>query len=213
MFIKKIYKKVSKKVQFFFRRVNWKRKNRHNHTRMKTNFPSDVVSVGKLSYGDLNVHYYKTQNEKLRIGNYCSIADEVHFFLGGEHDYHNFSTFPFKNYISNDKVHEAVSRGEIVVEDDCWIGYGATILSGVTIGKGSVIGAKSVVAKDVPPYSIFAGNSVIKKRFDDDIIKKISMIDFSKLELRDVEQNLDLFYTNLTEDNVDDILKHVCLVE
>lgn len=69
----------------------------------------------------------------------------------------------------------------IIIEDDVWIGYDALIMPGVTIGKGSVIGARAIVTKDVPPYSIYVGNKVIKKRFSEDIINKLSTIDFQKL--------------------------------
>ena len=68
---------------------------------------------------------------------------------------------------------------DIVVEDDVWIGYGALVLSGVTIGQGSIIGARSIVTKNVPPYSIYVGNRVIGKRFPDEIIDKLISIDFS----------------------------------
>ena len=50
------------------------------------------------------------------------------------------------------------SKGPVVIEDDVWIGDKATILPGVTIGKGAVIAANSVVTKDIPPYSIAGGN-------------------------------------------------------
>ncbi len=54
------------------------------------------------------------------------------------------------------------SWGGVIIEDDCWIGAGAIILNGITIGKGSVVGAGSVVTKDVPPYTIVAGNPARK---------------------------------------------------
>lgn len=59
----------------------------------------------------------------------------------------------------------AFSKGPIIIEDDCWLGFGCHILSGVTIGKHSVIGANSVVTKKVPPYSVAAGMpaKIIKK--------------------------------------------------
>ena len=50
------------------------------------------------------------------------------------------------------------SKGPIIIEDDCWLGFSCEILSGVHIGKHSVVAARSVVTKDVPPYSIVAGN-------------------------------------------------------
>ena len=56
----------------------------------------------------------------------------------------------------------------MVIEDEVWVGGGATILHGVTIGRGSVIGAGAVVTKSVPPYSVVAGNParVIRERWD-----------------------------------------------
>ena len=66
-----------------------------------------------------------------------------------------------------DGIDEATSKGDIIVQDDVWIGYGATILSGLTIGQGAVIAAGSVVTKDVTPYSVVAGvpARVIKYHF------------------------------------------------
>ncbi len=59
-----------------------------------------------------------------------------------------------------------VIANPVVIEDDVWLGYNVVILPGVTIGQGSVIGAGSVVVKDIPPYSVAVGNpaKVIKKR-------------------------------------------------
>ena len=77
------------------------------------------------------------------------------------------------------------NKGDIVVGNDVWIGYEAVILSGVTIGDGAVIGARAVVTKDVPPYTIVGGVPAkpIKKRFSDESIKKLQSIrwwDWSK---------------------------------
>lgn len=51
-----------------------------------------------------------------------------------------------------------VSKGTVIIEDDCWLGFGCEILSGGHIGKHSIVAAKAVVTKDIPPYSIVAGN-------------------------------------------------------
>ena len=53
---------------------------------------------------------------------------------------------------------ELISKGPVVIEDDCWLGFGCEILSGVHIGRHSVVAARAVVTKDVPAYSIVAGN-------------------------------------------------------
>lgn len=70
------------------------------------------------------------------------------------------------------------NKGDIVVGNDVWIGYEAVILSGVTIGDGAVIGARAVVTKDVPPYTIVGGVPAkpIKKRFSEENIKKLQSI-------------------------------------
>ena len=70
------------------------------------------------------------------------------------------------------KIDDLPFKGDTIVGNDCWIGQNVTILPGVHIGNGVIIGANSVVTKDLPSYSICAGNPcVIKKmRFSDDII-------------------------------------------
>ena len=70
------------------------------------------------------------------------------------------------------------NRGDIVIGNDVWIGYEAVILSGVTIGDGAIIGARAVVTKDVPPYTIVGGVPArpIRKRFDDETIAKLAEI-------------------------------------
>ena len=71
-----------------------------------------------------------------------------------------------------------MTRGDVIIGNDVWIGYGATILSGVSIGDGAAIGACSLVVKDVPPYAIVAGNpaQVIRYRFDEETIHKLLKI-------------------------------------
>ena len=76
------------------------------------------------------------------------------------HTLNNISTYPFKTALLNYKNEEAISKGNIIIDDDVWIGFGATIMSGVHIGQGAVIAAGSVVTKDVPPVAVAAGNPV-----------------------------------------------------
>ena len=133
----------------------WRQANPGNSTKAGTVFPTDVVTVGDHTYGTLNVHYYKQPEEHLTIGSYCSVAEDVHFFLGGEHNYKTISSFPFKNIVTRNRIAEAITKGPITIGDDVWIGSQVTILSGTTIGQGAVIGAGSVVKGIVPPYAIF----------------------------------------------------------
>ncbi|MDD3416426.1 MAG: CatB-related O-acetyltransferase [Lachnospiraceae bacterium] len=172
---------VVKPIKFVLFKKNWRKKNTHNFTNAESFFYLDNVTVGKGTYGPINVqHYYRPA--KLTIGNYCSIANKVEFLLGGNHSTKCISTYPFGPRVYNNFHRRGVPRKtDIVVEDDVWIGYGALILSGVTIGQGSIIGASSVVTKDVPPYSVYAGNRVIHKRFPEEIVEKLLEIDFSHI--------------------------------
>jgi len=72
------------------------------------------------------------------------------------------------NFSETDRpmIEQGVTRSFVIIEDDCWIAANAVILAGVTVGKGSVIAAGSIVTKDVPPYSIVGGNParIIKSR-------------------------------------------------
>lgn len=94
----------------------------------------------------------------------------------------------------------------IIIEDDVWIGYEVLIMSGVTIGKGSVVGARSIVTKDIPPYSVFVGNKVIKQRFDSSSIEKIKGIDFSQINHYVGDEYQDFCQTEIGLENVDDIV-------
>ena len=95
----------------------------------------------------------------------------------------HISTFPFRVHCLGHSV-EAVSKGDIIVDDDVWIGYRSTVLSGVHIGQGAVIAAGSVVTSDVPPYAIVGGvpAKVIKYRFPQEIIDGLLQVDFSRLD-------------------------------
>lgn len=187
----------------------WLKVRGNNKTRAGNIFPIDVVSVGDYTYGTLNIHYYRQPEEHLSIGSYCSIADDVHFFTGGGHNFLHLSTFPFKNHFTHDKINEATTKGPIVVEDDVWIGNSCIILSGVTIGKGAVIGAGSVVAKDIPPYAVFCGGEIKKFRFNEGIRNKLYDFDLSKIDFQNVDKKFDILYTEITDENVTQILENI----
>lgn len=184
-------------------RIVWRARNRSNETSINMPCKISDISVGKNSYGSLNVKQYN--HGKLRIGNYVSIADNVIFLVGGEHDYHRISTWPFATKIYN--LDSKDEKCDILVDDDVWIGYGCIILGGVTIGKGSVIGAGSIVAHNVEPYSVYIGNKTVKKRFSDDIIDKMMNVDFSRISHYPEDMYSYYVKTEVTEDNVDSILK------
>jgi virginiamycin A acetyltransferase len=149
------------------------------------------VEVGEYSYYDdpddprafeRDAVLYAYGPERLIIGRFCAIASGVRFLLpGANHADLGPSTFPFGIFGSPwaertiDLVMGAPSRGDTVVGHDVWIGYRALILPGVTIGHGAVIAAASVVAADVPPYAVVAGNParVVRRRFDDDDVARL----------------------------------------
>ena len=109
---------------------------------------------------------------KLRIGSYTSIG-EVTIYLAGEHRKDWVSTYPFRTMHGlPGAVEENLSRGDVEVGSDAWVCLDSTILSGVTIGHGAVVGTWSVVTKDVPPYAIVAGNPArrVGQRFDDETV-------------------------------------------
>ena len=115
-------------------------------------------SIGAKSYGDIVLKRFGDE-ESLEIGKYCSFAQEVHILLGGNHRMDWITTFPFSELDPNARHVRGhpCSNGPVVIGNDVWVGYRSTILSGVTIGSGSVVGACSVVTSDLPPYAIVAG--------------------------------------------------------
>jgi acetyltransferase-like isoleucine patch superfamily enzyme len=202
-----LFYKLYSITRLFLFKINWRLINKHNETYVLNFFKKQIVSIGKKSYGALNIKTFRANNERLVIGNHVSIADGVIFLLGGNHFYEIFSTYPFKVKTGVAK-NEAYSNGSIIVEDDVWIGLNVLILSGVRIGKGSVIAAGSVVVKDIQPYSIYGGNPAkfIKKRFNDELIDKISTVDYSNLNYNFIKNNIDFLYQKVTKDNIDKIL-------
>lgn len=147
------------------------------------------VSVDDYTYGNFQIFSWDN-NTKLKIGKFCSIADGVKFLLGGEHRTDFITTYPFNALLENFNYIEGHphTKGDIYVGNDVWIGRDAKILSGVKINDGAVVGANSLVTKDVPDYAIVAGNpaKIIKYRFNDNIVKKLLDIkwwDFKEEEL------------------------------
>ena len=189
----------------------WRKLNPHNSTSV-TIFDNNIkslenIKVGNFTYGDIKPFIFN-HDYTLRIGSFCSIAPDVSFVLSGDHHINHLTTFPFYSKVIDGR-NEATSKGDIEVADDVWIGVGAIILSGVKVGQGAIIGAGAVVTKDVPAYAIVGGNpaKVIKYRFSEKVIKKLLTLDFSKFNAELIKDNLDNLYKEVTEDNVDELLK------
>ena len=163
-----------------------------------------MVSVGNKTYGGLCVLSFD-DHSKVEIGNYCSIAPNVTFAVSSDHFVNHLSTYPFKAKMQNKQ--EGVSKGNIIIDDDVWIGYGAIILSGVHIGQGAIIAAGAVVTNDVLPYSIVGGvpAKMIKSRFSDSIIEYLMTLDYSKINDVMICEHLDDLYLDIDKLELDTI--------
>jgi hypothetical protein len=140
------------------------------------------------------------------IGSFCAIAHEVEFMPGGGHHYPKRVTTFSPEQIDPDRyVYEpGEAKGDIVVGHDVWIGYGAMVLSGVRIGNGAVIGARAVVASDVRPYAIVAGNPAqeVGRRFSDEQIEALERIRWWDWPLEKIKASLPL----LASERVDEFI-------
>lgn len=173
----------------------------------------EYCKVGRYTYGfnKNNVYCHSVEKkEKLVIGDFCSIAPNVQFILASDHPYKGLSTFPFKVKVLEHEA-EAISKGDIIVKDDVWIGLNSIILSGVTINQGAVVAAGSVVTKDVPAYAIVGGNpaKVIKYRFEPEVVEELKKFDFSTLTEDKVKKIGEKLYNEITKDNVKEIISEI----
>jgi acetyltransferase-like isoleucine patch superfamily enzyme len=134
--------------------------------------------IGDWSYGSPAVMHQ--DGSGLKIGRFCSISARVTIFLGGDHRCDWVTTYPFSAICPDAQSFQGHprSKGPVVVGNDVWIGEGATIMSGITIGDGAVIAARSVVTKNVPPYAIVAGSpaQIRKYRFSEEQITALLRI-------------------------------------
>lgn len=147
---------------------------------------NDFVHDPRIFEQNNVLYHYPINHDKLIIGKFCSIACRSKIF---------FLTVQIIRFLRYRPTHSLCflrnggwkkrmiadswdNKGDIIVGNDVWIGYEAVILSGVTIGDGAVIGARAVVTKDVPPYTIVGGVPAkpIKKRFSEENIKKLQSI-------------------------------------
>jgi tetrahydrodipicolinate N-succinyltransferase len=117
------------------------------------------------------------------------------------------TTFEFsKLYLKQNS--ETITKGPVIIGHDVWIGDGATILSGIHIGNGAVIGASTVVRRNVPPYAIVIGNPmrITGYRFTEEIIQTLEAIKpYDRLSLNSILKNINLFEERPSKDILDKI--------
>ena len=163
-----------------------------------TKYISDNVQAGEFTYGIPGIGF-RLGGANLSIGKFCSISSDVEIMLGEEHREDWCTTYPF-NYLMYDfqYIEGPQSKKDVIIGNDVWIAHGSTILSGVHIGNGSVIGANAVVTKDVEPYSIVGGNpaKLIKKRFDEETIKKLENIQWWNWEKKYIYDAIPILQSN-----------------
>jgi len=158
-------------------------------------FQHKKFDIGDFTYGGPKVISWGGGYESnLKIGRFCSIADEVEIYLGGEHLFNNVTSYPFSAIFNSGALSCQRTKGDIVIGNDVWIGRRVTILSGVTIGDGAVVGAGAVVAKDIPPYAVAVGNPVrcIKFRFTEDQIESLLKIKWWDWDYKKISEYIPL---------------------
>ncbi|MDA8693194.1 CatB-related O-acetyltransferase [Saprospiraceae bacterium] len=166
------------------------------------------IEVGDYTYYDdfesvenfeKNVKYhFDFVGDKLIIGKFCMIASGVTFIMNGaNHLSRSVSSYPFaifgKDWSGAMEGKSYPVKGNTIIGNDVWIGYDATIMPGVHIGDGAIIAAKSVVSRDLEPYSIVGGNpaELIRKRFADNEIKDLLNIKWWDWPIEKITKNVE----------------------
>ena len=141
-------------------------------------YSEDRLTMGRGTYGNPRVVTFPGDTARVTIGSFTSIGRDVHLMDGGNHRVDWVSMFPFRAVYGLDGAYadgHPATKGNIAIGSDVWIGRGARVMSGVTIGDGAVVAAYSVVTRDVRPYAIVAGvpASERKRRFTDEQIEAL----------------------------------------
>ncbi|MBQ3835478.1 MAG: CatB-related O-acetyltransferase [Elusimicrobia bacterium] len=178
-------------------------------TNIKPTVKNKNIIVGDFSYfADTDfekhvTHHYDFIGDKLIIGKFCQIASGVNFVMNGaNHQMNAVTTFPFYIFEGWQQTAPSLSKlplkGDTVVGNDVWIGQNATILPGVHIGDGAIIGMNSVVANNVEPYTIVAGNptKVIRKRFDNQLIKLLLKLKWWDKSIKEINKLIPILTDN-----------------
>ena len=112
------------------------------------------VGVNLLDASDIKLLSTNFGSEPwlITIGRHVELSGNVVFIT------HDGATWVFRNRNQLNKYSDVIRYGKIIIKDNCFIGMNSVILPGITIGPNSIVGAGSIVTKDVPPNSVYAGN-------------------------------------------------------
>lgn len=195
--------------------------NIENLTYIKPTIKNPNIIVGDFTYfGDVDfeshvTHHYDFNGDKLIIGKFCQIASGVNFIMNGaNHQMNSVSTYPFYIFEGWEQEIPPLSKmplkGDTIVGNDIWIGQNATILPGVYIGDGAIIGLNSVVTKDIEPYTVVAGNpaKVIRKRFDNELIELMLELKWWDKSIEEIKKLIPI----LTDNNIEKVKNEVRLL-
>jgi len=153
------------------------------------------------------LYHFPFIGDKLIIGKFCAIARGVTFIMNGaNHRMSGISTYPFEIFGDGwekvmPKPEDLPYKGDTVIGNDVWIGYGALIMPGVRIGNGAIIASRSVVVSDVPAYTIVGGNpaKAIKQRFEPDAISALESIAWWNWPIEKITQHLEVIVSGDVE--------------
>ena len=164
-------------------------------------------TIGAYSYTGMNAVI-----KHASVGKFCSISWNVSA-SGGGHNYSAITPHPFTHLPSFGIVSEKtdIEIKEITIANDVWIGMNSCILQGITIGDGAVIGAGSVVTKDVPPYAIVADNParILKYRFDSEMIDKLLSLQWWDLPIEVIQKNISSFKGDLNTKRLHELIASI----
>jgi len=183
-------------------------------TYVKPALKNKNIIVGDFTYfADIDfekhvTHHYDFYGDRLIIGKFCQIAKGVEFIMNGaNHQMNAVSTFPFYIFEGWEQevppLEKMPLRGDTIIGNDVWIGQNSTILPGVNIGDGVIIGANSTVGSDVAPYCIVVGNpaKIVKKRFDDELIDIMLKLKWWNFSIDEINKLIPI----LSDSNLSDV--------
>lgn len=158
-----------------------------------------VVAAGKVGRYTFINDYGLIDRNVSSIGSFCSIAYNARIGLGG-HPTDWVSSHPFAyqakyNFRSDNIQYSSNDNPETIIGNDVWIGVNATILAGVKVGDGAIIGAHSLVTKDVEPYSIVIGSPArhLRFRFNEKTVNALMELKWWEWDNEKIKANISLF--------------------